>query len=93
MRRRRESGEKFDVYSAVGEDLLAQHAGSLLLEYPNTQYACRDQDSKVIQGIICMETQVFTQGHNRKINVYENNLCVLFVFEPKAQCSFLYACI
>jgi hypothetical protein len=78
------------VYSAVPEDLLAQHAGSLLLEYPNTQYASRDRETKVIQGVICMETQVFTQGHDRKIDVYENNLCVQFACKPKAQCSFLY---
>ncbi|XP_048753359.2 uncharacterized protein LOC125664581 isoform X2 [Ostrea edulis] len=60
-RRRGDSLEGCDICSAVWDDLLARHAGCLLLEYPNTQYASKDCDTKVIQGIICMETQlIFT---------------------------------
>ncbi|XP_061181516.1 uncharacterized protein LOC133190061 [Saccostrea echinata] len=55
------SSEKFDIHSALWDDVLAQHAGELLLEYQNTQYASKDCDTKVILGFICLETTlIFT---------------------------------
>lgn len=68
-RRRGDSLEGCDICSAVWDDLLARHAGCLLLEYPNTQYASKDCDTKVIQGIICMEMQVLIHDDGTLVGV------------------------
>ncbi|XP_062599290.1 uncharacterized protein LOC134260760 isoform X1 [Saccostrea cucullata] len=76
--RRSGSPERFDIHSALSDDILAQHAGELLLEYQNTQYASKDCDSKVMLGIICLETTlVFTWlelGDIHYADIKEGNL-------------------